>query len=312
MFLMIKHIVRAQDFDEGFLMDLFSEADEMRRLIKSGNRSTLRKTLEGNIMATLFYEPSTRTRMSFEAAMYRLGGNVISTENASEFSSAVKGETLEDTIRVVSGYVDVIVIRHYDDEVDKGAVDISRVPIINAGSGQGQHPTQTLLDLYTINDILGGLQGIKIAMVGDLKRGRTVKSLSYVLGGKFNGTEIYFVSPENSKMSDNIKDYLNRKKVKWEETSNLNEVLPLVDCVYMTRIQKERFDNEEEYNKAKGQFVMDNSNIGFMKDNAILLHPLPKINEINPEINTNKRSKYFEQAENGLYVRMALLKHVLS
>jgi len=303
MFLMIKHIVRAQQFDRNFLSDLFSEADRMKSI---GNNNLL----EGKIMATLFYVPSTRTRLSFEAAMKRLKGEVISTENARDFSSAVKGETLQDTIRIVNGYADVIVLRHYEDDASEKAVEVSSVPIINAGSGKGQHPTQTLLDLYTINGELKRIDGISIAMVGDLKRGRTVRSLSYVLS-KFDNITIYFVSPENSEIGDDIKEHLNEKKVKWKETFDLNNVLPLVDCVYMTRIQKERM-NEEEYLKAKGKYIIDNSNINLMKEKAILLHPLPRVDEIAPEVDSNQRSKYFKQAENGLYVRMALLKYVLS
>src|SRR3989338_2131578 len=197
MFLMIKHIVRAQQFDRNFLSDLFSEADRMKSI---GNNNLL----EGKIMATLFYVPSTRTRLSFEAAMKRLKGEVISTENARDFSSAVKGETLQDTIRIVNGYADVIVLRHYEDDASEKAVEVSSVPIINAGSGKGQHPTQTLLDLYTINGELKRIDGISIAMVGDLKRGRTVRSLSYVLS-KFDNITIYFVSPENSEIGDDIK-----------------------------------------------------------------------------------------------------------
>lgn len=266
--------------------------------------------LNRKILATLFYEPSTRTRLSFEAAMQRLGGQIISTENAGQFSSAAKGETLEDTIRVVEQYSDVIVLRHPQVGSAKEAAQFSQVPIINAGDGGGQHPTQTLLDVFTIHDELGRLDNLTVAAVGDLKHGRTIRSLCYVLG-KFENVKIYFVSPPSVRMKDDIKEYLDKHGVNWQEETDLDKVLPLVDVVYATRVQKERFDNEEEYNHAKGKYILTKENVSTMKEDAIILHPLPRVDEITLEVDSDARAKYFQQAGNGLYVRMALLKMLL-
>jgi aspartate carbamoyltransferase catalytic subunit len=244
--------------------------------------------------------------------MLKLGGEVTSTENAKEFSSAIKGESLEDTARVVSAYVDCIVIRHYEDGAARRAASVSRVPVINAGDGKGQHPTQALLDLYTIYREIGRIDNIKIIMVGDLFSGRTVHSLSYLLG-KFKGIEMIFVSPKNLKMKDEIKDYLIRHEVKFREEEDLNKVLPEADVVYMTRIQKERI-SDEDYQAAKGRYVINNSNLSLIKPNARILHPLPHVEEIDLpiDVETNDpRVAYFRQAENGLYARMALLCYLL-
>ncbi|MEK6892682.1 MAG: aspartate carbamoyltransferase [Nanoarchaeota archaeon] len=221
--MVMKHLLESQQFDQKLLFHLFSQAELFRR-------NPALKPLNGKTMATLFYEPSTRTRLSFESAMLRLGGQVISTENAKEFSSAVKGESIEDTARIVSAYADCIVIRHYEDGAAKKAASVSKVPIINAGDGKGQHPTQALLDIYTIFKEIGRIENIKIAMAGDLSSGRTVHSLSYLLG-KFNSIEIIFVSPRNLKMKDEIKDYLSRHNVKFREEEDLNKVISEVDIV---------------------------------------------------------------------------------
>lgn len=266
--------------------------------------------LNRKILATLFYEPSTRTRLSFEAAMQRLGGQIISTENAGQFSSAAKGETLEDTIRVVDQYSDVVVLRHPQVGAAAQAASVSSVPIINAGDGGGQHPTQTLLDVFTIHDELGTLDNIAIAAVGDLKNGRTIRSLCYVMG-KFEGVKFYFVAPPTIRMKDDIKQYLDKHGVQWEEETDLDRVLPQVDVVYATRVQKERFNDEDEYNQAKGKYILTKQNVRTMKEDAIILHPLPRVDEITPEVDSDRRAKYFQQARNGLYVRMALLKRLL-
>jgi len=302
----VKHIVESQQFDRDFLFDLFKRVDELKNLCKS---SGCPNTLKGKIMTTLFYEPSTRTRLSFEAAMLRLGGSVIGTESARQFSSVTKGESLEDTIRVISKYCDVIVMRHNEEGSASRASEISKVPLINAGDGKGQHPTQTLLDAYTIYRELGRLNNLKIAMVGDLASGRTVRSLCYVLG-KFRGIEIYLVSPDNLRIGSDIKDYLGRHNVKFFESNNLERVLPKVDVVYMTRIQKERI-SKEDYDKANGRFVIREDNLKLVRSNSIVMHPLPHVEEINLpfEVEQNdKRIAYFRQAENGLYVRMAILE----
>jgi aspartate carbamoyltransferase catalytic subunit len=262
-------------------------------------------------MAALFYEPSTRTRLSFEAAMLRLGGDTMGTDNAREFSSASKGETLEDTIRIVSGYADVIVLRHNEEGAARRAAAVSTVPVINAGDGPGQHPTQALLDLYTIRDELGHIDGIRIAMVGDLANGRTVRSLTYLLS-KFRDIRICFVAPPQVAMRDDIKDHLDEHHVPWVETEDLDAVLPQVDVIYQTRIQKERFSDEASYLALKGVYRIDASTLSRMRKEAIVMHPLPRVDEIAPEVDADPRAAYFRQARNGLQVRMALLERLLS
>jgi aspartate carbamoyltransferase catalytic subunit len=308
----LKHFYESQQLEPDILIDLFNGADQFRN-----NPS---KTLEAKILASLFYEPSTRTRLSFESAMKRLGGDVLTTENAEEFSSASKGESLKDTIRVLSAYCDCIVIRHKQEGSAKEAASVSPVPIINAGDGKGQHPTQALLDLYTIYRESGNkLRSLKIAMVGDLAAGRTVRSLCYLLGkfsgyGTINGTEIIFVSPENLKMQEDIKTYLTKNKVSWKEDTNLNKVLPEVDFIYLTRIQKERI-SDQEYTQAKGKYILSEENLPLIKKTARLLHPLPHVEEIQLPIEieqSDPRIAYFRQAENGLYIRMALLNHLMN
>jgi aspartate carbamoyltransferase catalytic subunit len=300
----LPYLVESQQFDRELLFYLFKRADELR--------VTPADTLKGKVLATLFYEPSTRTRLSFESAMLRLGGSVISTENAKEFSSAIKGESLEDTMRIVSAYADCIVMRHYEDGSAKRAAKISPKPFINAGDGKGQHPTQALLDLYTIYREIGRVENITIAMVGDLLNGRTVHSLSYLLG-KFNGIKIIFVSPENLRMKDEIKAYLKRHNVEYSEETDLSKVLPVADIIYMTRIQKERMEIED-YEKAKGKYTINSQNIGQIRPDARILHPLPHVEELDIHIEieqTDKRVAYFREAENGLYARMALLEYLL-
>ena len=296
----MRHCIESQQFSKELLIELFNKADELR--ISNG------KILDGKILASLFYEPSTRTRLSFESAMLRLGGGVIGTENASEFSSAIKGESLEDTIRVISNYCDCIVIRHNEEGAAKKASEISKVPIINAGDGKGQHPTQALLDIYTIYREMGKIDGLKIAMVGDLTNGRTVRSLCYLLG-RFNVAEIIFVSPDNLKMKDDIKKYLSEHEIKFSEEYDLNKILGEVDVIYMTRIQKERI-SKEDYEKANGKFIINNENFNLIKQKSRVMHPLPHVDEIELPItieNSDERVAYFRQAENGLYIRMALL-----
>ncbi len=296
----LKHVLSSQQFSKEFLYDIFKKADEFRE--------HPRETLKGKILAVLFYEPSTRTRLSFESAMLKLGGNIIGTENAREFSSVSKGESLKDTIRNVANYVDGIVIRHNIDGAALEASEVSRIPVINAGDGKGQHPTQALLDLYTIYREIGKLDNLNITIVGDLACGRTVRSLSYLLA-KFEGTKINFISPSNLKVGDDIKNYLNKHQVQFKESENLEEVLPNSDVIYMTRIQKERM-SAENYEKAKGKFIIDEKNLNLIPRASILMHPLPHLEEINLPIeieNQDKRVAYFRQSENGLYLRIALL-----
>jgi aspartate carbamoyltransferase catalytic subunit len=262
-------------------------------------------------MAALFYEPSTRTRLSFEAAMLRLGGQTMGTDNAREFSSAAKGETLEDTIQIVGGYADVIVLRHYEEGAAKRAAAISSIPVINAGDGPGQHPTQALLDLYTIRDELGKIDGIRVAMVGDLANGRTVRSLTYLLS-KFRDIKVWFVAPPQVAMRPDLKAHLDEHHIPWVETEDLESVLPEVDVVYQTRIQKERFTDLDAYDAIKGIYRIDNSSLALMRKYAIVMHPLPRVDEIAPEVDADPRAAYFRQARNGLHIRMALLDRLLS
>ena len=245
--------------------------------------------------------------------MLRLGGQISSTENAELFSSAVKGESLEDTIRVLSGMFDCIVLRHKETGAANRAAAVSRVPIINAGDGKGQHPTQALLDIYTIQKELGRLSNFKIACVGDLASGRTVRSLCYLLGKFYDNIEIIFISPENLRIGKDIKDYLSRHNITFREERNMNAVLPEVDLVYMTRIQKERI-SAADYKKARGMYVINMENFGLLKPEARLLHPLPHVEEIDlPSkiVDNDLRVAYIRQSDNGLYIRMALLSHML-
>ena len=302
----LRHVIESQQFSRSLLEDLFARAEEIKR-----EPHRFMGRLNGQVMAALFYEPSTRTRLSFEAAMLRLGGQTMGTDNAREFSSAAKGETLEDTIRIVSGYADVIVLRHNEDGAARRAASVSTVPVINAGDGKGQHPTQALLDLYTIRDELGRIDGVRVAMVGDLANGRTVRSLTYLLS-KFREIEIWFVAPPAVAMRDDIKHHLDEHRIPWVETQDLNAVLPQVDVVYQTRIQKERFDSPEAYNAVKGVYRIDKASMARMRKYAILMHPLPRVDEIAPEVDDDPRSAYFRQARNGLHIRMALLDRLLS
>lgn len=296
------HCILSQQFTPEFLIEVFTLADEIRTEPKR-----FAETLKGKVVATLFFEPSTRTRLSFEAAVARLGGAVISTENAKEFSSASKGETIEDTMRIVSLYADMIVMRHYDDDSSIRGLATVGVPLINAGSGRSQHPTQGLLDTYTIWRQFGSLEGLHVAVVGDLLRGRTCDSLVYLLS-KFSGNSFSFVSPENSRLKSDLKQHLTEQNIRYVETDSLNDVLPVVDVLYMTRIQKERFEDPAEYEKAKGALILTKEGVSEMKQNAIIMHPLPRVDEIAVEADGDSRARYFEQAGNGLWVRMALLK----
>jgi aspartate carbamoyltransferase catalytic subunit len=300
----VRHVVEVGQFDRAEVERLFSEADRLRTLAPS------QRSLSGRVLATLFYEPSTRTRLSFESAMLRLGGGVISTENAREFSSAIKGETIEDTVRIVAGYADAIVIRHYELGAARRASAVSTVPILNAGDGPGEHPTQALLDLYTIRHELGRIDGLKIALVGDLRFGRTARSLS-LLSCLTEGTELIFVSPPEVPMGPDIRRKLDANGVRYRDETDLSRVLPDVDVVYQTRIQKERFATPEEYEAARGVYVLDRAAYEKLNPDAIVMHPLPRVDEISPDVDADPRSAYFRQAHNGVYIRMALLESVL-
>jgi aspartate carbamoyltransferase catalytic subunit len=302
----LRHVVESQQFSRSILEELFVRAEEIKR-----EPHHFMGRLAGQVMAALFYEPSTRTRLSFEAAMLRLGGQTMGTDNAREFSSAAKGETLEDTIRIVSGYADVIVMRHSEEGAAKRAAAVSDVPIINAGDGPGQHPTQALLDLFTIRAELSKIDGVRVAMVGDLANGRTVRSLAYLLS-KFKDIKLWFVAPPQVAMRDDLKAHLDEHHVPYIETQDLDAVLPEVDVVYMTRIQKERFTDPAAYEAVKGVYRIDRDAMTKMRKYAVLMHPLPRVDEISPEVDDDPRSAYFRQARNGLHIRMALLDRLLS
>lgn len=311
----LQHVLETQQFPPEILMEVLERAEAMK--IYAGNDPSKGEfhssfgQYDQKIMATLFYEPSTRTRLSFESAMHHMGGRVISTENAREFSSAAKGETLEDTIRTVGCYADVIVLRHFESGAAKRAARVSSVPIINAGDGAGQHPTQALLDAFTIMGQFGRLDHLVIVMVGDLANGRTVRSLIYLLS-KFTGNQFVFVAPDAVRMRDDILEYLSLHKVSYCEMPDLLQAVSLADVLYVTRIQKERFgDNVEAYESAFGKYIVDNEIADAMPDRGIIMHPLPRVNELLAEVDRNPRARYFQQVENGLYVRMALLEMVL-
>jgi aspartate carbamoyltransferase catalytic subunit len=301
----VKHVVEVSQFGRAEIEQLFDTADAMRVLAPES------RPLAGKILATIFYEPSTRTRLSFESAMLRLGGQVISTENAREFSSAIKGETIEDTVRIVAGYADAIVIRHYQQGAASRAAAVSPVPILNAGDGPGEHPTQALLDLYTIRQELGRIDGLKIALVGDLRFGRTARSLA-LLSCLTTGTELVFVAPPEVPMGQDIKDALSRRGVHFSDETDLKKVLPDIDVVYQTRIQKERFQTESEYLAASGIYVLDQAMYDALNPEAIVMHPLPRVDEISTDVDGDPRSAYFRQAHNGVFIRMALLQDVLA
>lgn len=295
----LDHVVSASQFNVAALQKIFKLTDQ----IKNGKYN--KKALDGKIMATLFYEPSTRTRLSFESAMLRLGGAVIGTENAAEFSSAVKGETLEDTVRVVSCFADVIVLRHFNAGASEIAASYTKVPLINGGDGNGEHPTQALYDLYTIFSRFKQVKG-NIVMVGDLLNGRTIHSLSLLLS-LYPKVRITYVSPEELAIPQNLRDLLTRRKVDFTETEKMEDAIKEADVIYQTRIQKERFKTESVYLKYFGRYILDKNSLKLLKKECIILHPLPRINEISPEVDNDPRAYYFQQVQNGLYVRMALL-----
>ena len=260
--------------------------------------------LKGKILATLFFEPSTRTRLSFEAAMQRLGGGVISMASA-ESSSAAKGETVADTAMTVAQYADAIVIRHPRIGSAKEAAEAADIPVINAGDGAGQHPTQALLDIYTISKELGSLKNLKISLVGDLKNGRTVHALVEILS--LYGAKLYFVSPALLKMPDEITARLKSKGVEIVETEDLAYAASQTDLVYMTRIQKERFSDLAEYERVKGSCVVDGKFLAALKKDLTVMHPLPRVDEIHTEVDSYAGAAYFRQVRNGVSIRMALL-----
>ena len=300
-----KDILHGNQFSKKDIDAIIKNAAFFEKELKSKGSLNL---LKGKILATLFFEPSTRTRLSFEAAMQRLGGGVICM-GAVESSSVAKGETLSDTARTVAQYADVIVVRHPRMGSAKEAADAVDIPVINAGDGAGQHPTQALLDLYTIRKELGSLKNLKIALVGDLKNGRTVHALVEILS--HFGVRFYFVSPDLLRMPEEVAVRMKEKGCEVIETDDLVMAASKSDLVYMTRIQKERFADVSEYEKVKGSYILNREFLDRLKKKITILHPLPRVDEIHPEVDSYPGAAYFRQMRNGVFVRMALLAMIL-
>ncbi|MGI8847372.1 MAG: aspartate carbamoyltransferase [Candidatus Dormibacteria bacterium] len=298
----MEHVLSSEQFDRDALDGILRRAAEL---------ADVRDTrLAGRIMAALFYEPSTRTRLSFESAMLRLGGAVMGTEAAHEFSSAIKGETLEDTIRMVSSYADVIVLRHDQAGAAARAAAVSSVPVLNGGDGPGEHPTQALLDLYTLQAELGRIDGLHVALCGDLRFGRTARSLAILLT-RYHDVRVTFVAPQVAQIGTDIRERLDRAGIPHMLTDRLDDVVAGVDVVYQTRIQKERFTDTAEFEAARHSTRIDPAMMQLLPAHAIVMHPLPRVDEISPEVDADRRAAYFRQAANGVAVRMALLDMVV-
>lgn len=300
----MRHLMSPLDFTTEELDKLFDLASSIEQFPQKYSHAC-----DGKILATCFYEPSTRTRLSFESAMTRLGGQVIGFSDAAS-SSASKGESVSDTIRVISCYADICAMRHPKEGAPMVAAEKSLIPVINAGDGGHQHPTQTLTDLLTIRSLYGKIENFTIGLCGDLKFGRTVHSLIHALV-RYPGIRFIFISPEELKVPDYITDMLRERNIPFEEVIRLESVMPELDFLYMTRVQKERFFNEEDYIRLKDFYILDTAKMGLAKENMLVLHPLPRVNEISVEVDNDPRAAYFKQAQYGVYVRMALILTLL-
>lgn len=299
-----RHLLSTQDLTKEIIYDLIDLANN---ILKSPQEFS--SICNGKLLATLFFEPSTRTRLSFEAAMSRLGGKILGFSDAG-VSSTTKGETLADTIRTVSSYVDLIAMRHPKEGSAKLASQYSSVPIINAGDGGHQHPTQTLTDLLTINRSKGDFNNLAIGLCGDLKFGRTVHSLVEAMS-KFDNNTFYFISPNELRIPEYIKEELNQKGISYVEVESLDDVIDKLDILYMTRVQKERFFNEADYIRLKDCYILDSKKLENAKEDMAILHPLPRVNEISVEVDNDKRALYFDQVHYGMIIRMALIIRML-
>jgi aspartate carbamoyltransferase catalytic subunit len=297
-----RDIISIGDFTREEINYILNSSHAMEPLAAKGS-----DMLKGKILATLFFEPSTRTRLSFEAAMLKLGGSTIGFAEA-EITSVRKGENLADTIRTVENYADIVALRHPLEGAAKLAAEFSKVPILNAGSGAEEHPTQAIMDLYTLQKEKGKIDGLKIALVGDLRYGRTVHSLAYALS--LYNVELYLISPENLRMRPEVIRTI-KNKIPIVEESNLENIIPQVDVLYVTRIQKERFPDAAEYAKVKGAYRIDLQTIKKAKKNMIIMHPLPRVDEIAAEVDNTPQARYFQQVWNGIVIRMTLLSLVL-
>jgi aspartate carbamoyltransferase catalytic subunit len=296
----IRHLIGPHALDRALIEQLLERAAAFEEASDSEAR------LPGQLLATVFYEPSTRTRFSFEAAMHRLGGQVLSAENATRASSAAKGESLEDGIRVISGYAQGIVLRHPEVGAADRAAQVATVPVINAGDGAGHHPTQALLDLYTMKKELGRLDHLRVGLAGDLRNGRTVRSLALLLS-RFPGNELVLISPPALRMGEDVVGLLQQAQQGVQETEDLVGAIAGLDVLYQTRIQAERFESSEEYERHRGVYVVTPEVMRRLPEHAILMHPLPRLDEIDPLVDADPRAVYFRQARNGLWVRMAVL-----
>lgn len=300
----MRHLMNPLDFSVEELERLFDLADDIER-----NLGKYEEKCKGKKLATCFYEPSTRTRLSFEAAMINLGGNVIGFSDASS-SSASKGESVSDTIRVISCFADICAMRHPKEGAAMVAASKSSIPVINAGDGGHQHPTQTLTDLLTIRSLKGRLDHFTIGLCGDLKFGRTVHSLINALS-RYEDIHFVFISPEELKIPDYIIEMLNEKNISYEEVIKLEDSISKLDLLYMTRVQRERFFNEEDYVRLKDFYILDKKKMKLAKEDMLVLHPLPRVNEISVEVDDDPRAVYFKQVQCGVYVRMALILTLL-
>lgn len=290
----------------------YSKEDYLRilELAADFEKNPNQRLLEGKVVASLFYEPSTRTRLSFETAINRLGGRIIGFSDAGS-SSVSKGETLHDTTRMVSNYADLIVMRHPLEGSSRYAAEVADVPVINAGDGANQHPTQTMLDMYSILKTQGTLDNINIFMIGDLKYGRTVHSLLMAMS-QFENPIFNFIAPDELAMPEEYKLFLKEKGIRYFEHTEINENINHADIIYMTRVQKERFMDPIEYEKVKNVYILRNNMLSNTKPNMRILHPLPRVNEIHPDVDSNEKAYYFEQARNGVYTRQAIIAHILN
>ena len=301
----MRHLMSPLDFTTEELEKLMDLADDIK-----DNRAKYAKICDGKTLATCFYEPSTRTRLSFEAAMLNLGGNVLGFSEASS-SSAAKGESVSDTIRVISSYADICAMRHPKEGAPLVASTRSRIPVINAGDGGHQHPTQTLTDLYTIRSLKGSIKNITIGLCGDLKFGRTVHSLINALV-RYEGINFVLISPDELRVPEYIReDVLDKSGAPYKEVVSLDEVMPELDILYMTRVQRERFFNEEDYIRMKDFYILNAQKMELAKKEMMVLHPLPRVNEISVEVDDDPRAAYFDQAQYGVFIRMALILTLL-
>ena len=301
----MRHLLNPLDFSVEETEQLLDLAGDIEH-----NLPKYAHVCDGKKLATLFYEPSTRTRLSFEAAMLNLGGSVLGFASA-DSSSAAKGESVADTIRIISCYADICAMRHPKEGAPLVASQFSSIPVINAGDGGHQHPTQTLTDLLTIRSLTGRLNNLTVGLCGDLKFGRTVHSLIEALV-RYTGIRFVLISPQELRIPDYIRtDVLDKKGVEYREVDNLDEAMPELDILYMTRVQKERFFNEEDYIRLKDSYILDNKKLELAKETMYVLHPLPRVNEISVEVDKDPRAAYFKQAQYGVYVRMALIMTLL-